>query len=46
MGRECSVCEFMGVKAMTLAAGLIMGQPDESEYAVDPVGVLTIKPSQ
>ena len=46
MGRECMECELTGVSANTFAVGLITGPPAESEYAVEPVGVHAMKPSQ
>ena len=41
-----SVCGQMGVSANTSAVGNTTAPPAASEYAVEPVGELTIKPSQ
>ena len=41
-----SVCGQMGVRAMTAAVGKITGPPAARAYAVEPVGELTIRPSQ
>ena len=35
----------IGVTVRTLHSGLMIGPPAASEYAVEPVGVATIKPS-
>jgi len=40
-----NVCGQIGVIANTFAVGQITGPPAASEYAVDPVGELTINPS-
>ena len=44
-GRLVSMCGQMGVRQIALTEGKMMGPPAESEYAVEPVGVATIKPS-
>ena len=44
-GRCVSVCGQIGVRINDGTAGLMIGPPAESEYAVEPVGVLTIRPS-
>src|SRR5689334_2569004 len=41
-----SVCGQMGVKASTSAVGKTTTPPAAKEYAVEPVGELTIRPSQ
>ena len=38
-------CAQMGVMAKTRASGLMIGPPADSEYAVEPVGELTMRPS-
>ena len=43
--RLVSVCGQMGVIARTFESGVSSGPPADSEYAVEPVGVQTIKPS-
>ena len=41
-----SACGQMGVSANTSAVGKTIAPPAASEYAVEPVGELMIKPSQ
>src|ERR1035441_5338083 len=41
-----SACGQIGVSANTSAVGKTIAPPAASEYAVEPVGELTIKPSQ
>src|ERR1043166_398762 len=43
--RLVSTCGQIGVMTKTPDSGSRIGPPAESEYAVDPVGVATIKPS-
>ena len=40
-----SVCAQIGVRRSPLTMGFMIGPPAEREYAVDPVGEATIKPS-
>ena len=44
-GRLVSVCGQIGVRQTALTVGNTMGPPAASEYAVEPVGVETIRPS-
>ena len=44
-GRFDSVCGEIGDTSSTSTVGSTIGPPAESEYAVDPVGVATIRPS-
>ena len=44
-GRNDKLRGHIGVKTSALSEGCTMGPPAESEYAVDPVGVETIMPS-
>src|SRR5580700_4421647 len=44
-GRLVNMCGQMGVMQMAGTEGKMMGPPADSEYAVDPVGVETIRPS-
>ncbi len=46
MERFESACGQIGVSAKTSAVGKTIAPPAASEYAVEPVGELTIKPSQ
>ncbi len=46
MERLDRACGQMGVSANTSAVGSTIAPPAASEYAVEPVGELTIKPSQ
>src|SRR5665647_2152228 len=46
MERFESACGQIGVSANTSAVGKTIAPPAASEYAVEPVGELTIKPSQ
>ncbi len=39
------MCGQMGVRQIAPTDGKMIGPPAESEYAVEPVGVATIKPS-
>lgn len=45
-GRNDKLRGQIGVKTSALSEGWTMGPPAESEYAVDPVGVDTISPSE
>ncbi len=45
IGRFDSVCGHTGTIANTDSAGCRIGPPAESAYAVEPVGVATIRPS-
>jgi hypothetical protein len=45
IGRVVRVCGAIGVIAMTPEFGTSNGPPAASEYAVEPVGVVTITPS-
>ncbi len=44
-GRKERLRGHMGVSTSALSDGWTMGPPADSEYAVDPVGVDTIIPS-
>src|SRR4029077_3521779 len=44
-GRTASVCGQMAVTTMASTVGTTIGPPADMEYAVDPVGVLTMIPS-
>ena len=44
--RLVNACGQIGVIVSTLHSGLTIGPPAAREYAVDPVGVAIIKPSQ
>lgn len=44
-GRKDKLRGHMGVSTIALNEGCTIGPPAESEYAVDPVGVETIRPS-
>ena len=44
-GRFDSVCGEIGESTMTRTDGSTIGPPAESEYAVEPVGVATMRPS-
>ncbi len=44
-GRNERLRGHMGVSTIALSDGCTMGPPAESEYAVEPVGVDTIRPS-
>ena len=44
-GRKDKLRGQIGVRTMALRDGCTMGPPAESEYAVDPVGVDTMRPS-
>lgn len=45
MGRLCRECAHTGVRINAAISGVRIDPPAESEYAVEPVGVLTISPS-
>ena|SRR2546428_7052093 len=45
IGRTLKLCGQMGVITKFPEPGKTMGPPQLNEYAVDPVGVATIKPS-
>lgn len=45
MGRKDRVCGQMGVMRRAGICGWTRDPPAESEYAVDPVGVDTVRPS-
>ena len=45
IGRLDSVCGDTGTSAITESEGCTIGPPDDNAYAVEPVGVATIKPS-
>ena len=45
-GREVSECGAVGVIIKESTLGVIIGPPADNEYAVDPVGVAIIKPSE
>jgi hypothetical protein len=45
MGRKLRVCGQIGVITNAGTDGAIIGPPALMEYAVDPVGLATIKPS-
>ena len=45
MGRVVRVCGAMGVSAITPESGARRGPPAAREYAVEPVGVATMRPS-
>ena len=44
-GRDVNECGAMGVITIEKTSGWIIGPPDDKEYAVEPVGVLMIIPS-
>lgn len=44
-GRKERLRGQMGVSTIALSDGCTIGPPAESEYAVEPVGVDTIRPS-
>src|SRR3989454_2972100 len=44
-GRTASVCGQMAVTTMASTVGATIGPPADIEYAVEPVGVLTMIPS-
>lgn len=44
-GRKDRLRGQIGVRTRALRDGWTMGPPADSEYAVDPVGVETIRPS-
>ena len=44
-GRLVRVKGQIGVRMIVLSEGWMIGPPADSEYAVDPVGVATIRPS-
>ena len=44
-GRKDRLRGHMGVRTMALRDGCTIGPPAESEYAVEPVGVDTMRPS-
>src|SRR5260370_24288355 len=44
-GRSLSMCGQIGVITKDSTAGCKMGPPAEREYAVEPVGLATIRPS-
>src|SRR6266550_865902 len=44
-GRTASVCGQMAVTTMASTVGTTIGPPADIEYAVEPVGVLTMIPS-
>ena len=46
MGRLDSVCGHTGTSAITRTDGCRIGPPDESAYAVEPVGEATMMPSE
>lgn len=44
-GRNERLIGLTGVRSKAETDGCTIGPPDEREYAVDPVGVATIRPS-
>ena len=44
-GLDVRECGDIGVTTKLSTSGLIIGPPEDKEYAVDPVGVAIIKPS-
>ena len=46
MERFDSACGQIGVRTKTYAVGKTIAPPAASEYAVEPVGELTMRPSQ
>ena len=46
IGRLDSECDAIGTNTMPFKVGCNNGPPADNEYAVDPVGVETIKPSE
>ena len=45
-GRPLSVCGEIGVMPRTLLVGVTIGPPFDNAYAVEPVGVEMMSPSQ
>ena len=46
IGRLDKVCGDTGTRDITRSDGCTIGPPADSAYAVEPVGVATIKPSE